>query len=236
MLNYHHINNVDHSALTLSTSEFRAQMQYLKNNGYTSITPDQLIAYLDHGVKLPNKPVLITFDDGYEDNYKEAYPILKECNLTATIFLISHYIGWKDYLTWDEIMEMKQNGVLFEGHTFSHPYLSKIHDAVELHRQLVESKNDLEQHLGYSVDYLAYPYGDYNADTIRAVKNYGYKAAFSIELGDDSEHDNMYALNRIPVFQSYTHTYLRFWLNLHFPKMMNELNYIKKSVEKRTQP
>ncbi len=221
VLNYHEIDNANHISLALSTDEFNAQMKYLKDNGYNTITPDQLLDYLQYGKPLPENSVLITFDDGYQDNYTNAYPILKKYNLNATIFLISHYIGLTNYLTWPEITTMKNNGnITFEGHTYSHPFLSKITDDNKLRQQLLDSKIDLENHLGYKIKYLAYPYGDYNQHVISLVKQYGYRAAFTVKLGDDAEYDDLYVLNRVPIFQSYTHTFVKFWLSLHFPYLM----------------
>lgn len=222
VLNYHQINDTDFDALTLSSSEFAAQMKDLYEEGYTTLTPDQLLADL-HGNNLPSKPVLITFDDGYEDNYRNAYPILEKYHFNATIFLISNLVGQDHYLNWNEIKDMQQHQITFEGHTFSHPFLSKETDENVLKKELLDSKHDLENHLGYRIDYLAYPYGDYNPHVMEEVQKYGYRAAFTVHLGDDTGKDNPYALPRVPIFQAYTHTFLRFWLSLHFPTLMNDI-------------
>ena len=113
VLNYHQINNQDHNALTLSTSEFAAQMKDLAEEGSTTITPDQLLDHLQQGSTLPAKSVLITFDDGYEDNYLNAYPILKQYKFNATIFFISSLVNKDHYLSWLEIQEMKNNNIQF---------------------------------------------------------------------------------------------------------------------------
>ncbi|WP_019553405.1 polysaccharide deacetylase family protein [Propionispira raffinosivorans] len=221
VLNYHQINNQDHNALTLSTTEFAAQMKDLAEEGYTTITPDQLLDYLQQGMTLPEKPVLITFDDGYKDNYFNAYPILKQYKFNATIFLISSLVNKDHYLSWQEIQEMKNNNILFEGHTFSHPHLNQVKDEKILQQELLDSKEDLEKNLGYKIDCLAYPYGDYDQHVISMVQKYGYRAAFTVHLGSDMDKDNPYTLNRVPIFQSQTHTFLRFWISLHFPAFMN---------------
>lgn len=221
VLGYHRINNVDHLPLTLSTEEFDAQMQYLQTNGYSAITLDELVSYIRDKKDLPYKSVVITFDDGYEDNYVNAYPILKKYDLDATVFLISDYINRPNYLTWNEIYEMQKNHIHFEGHTFNHPHFDKLTAGPALKQQLSDSKTDLESHLGHKVEYLAYPYGDYNETVIAAAKSYGYKAAFTVHLGDDSAQDDLFTLNRVPIFQTYQHTFLHFWLNIHFPYIMN---------------
>ena len=120
VLNYHQINDVDHNAMTITTKQFEAQMKYLSDNNYTAISPDQLIDHLETGAPLPPHPVLITFDDGYKDNYLNAFPILKKYQMTATIFLISDYVStYEKYLTWDEIALMQRDGIDFESHTSS---------------------------------------------------------------------------------------------------------------------
>ena len=91
VLNYHQINDRDHNALTVPVSEFEREMAYLKAEGYTAITPEQLSNHLKYGSPLPPKPVMITFDDGYRDNYTNAFPILKKYGFTASIFLISDF-------------------------------------------------------------------------------------------------------------------------------------------------
>ena len=81
VLNYHQINDRDENALTVHTDQFEAQMKYLADNGYHTITPEDMVDAWENGTELPDKPVIITFDDGYADNYRNAYPILKKYNL-----------------------------------------------------------------------------------------------------------------------------------------------------------
>ena len=227
MLNYHHINNVDHSALTLSTSEFRAQMQYLKNNGYTSITPDQLIAYLDHGVKLPNKPVLITFDDGYEDNYVNAYPILKKYGFKATIFVVTSFLdkNKKGYMSWDQAREMDANGISIQSHTVDHKSMTDLTDD-QLRMELVDSKKKAEKELGHPVNYMAYPTGTYNLHIAQMVKEAGYKAAFTIKYGNVDKASNIYALERVPIFHT-EQTNKDFMERIRYTPIFERLGWIK---------
>lgn len=215
VLNYHQVNNEAHNALTLSAEEFEAQMAYLNRSGYTAISPDQLVDYLQFGKPLPAKPILITFDDGYEDNYRVAYPILQKYHFTATIFLITDFVGHNGrYLTWKQVKEMRDNGFSFESHTLSHLLLSKASDE-EIRSQLVKSKEALEWRLGKKVEYLAYPGGFYDQRVIELAKQAGYRAAFTIDLGRNNIYCGLYTLNRIPIFEG-QHTFFRFWLRLKF--------------------
>ena len=227
VLNYHQINNEDHNALTLSDTEFEAQIDYLYQEGYNGISPDQLMDYLQYGKQLPANPVLITFDDGYEDNYRVAYPLLQKYHLNATIFLITDFVGnYEKYLTWDQIREMNNKGISFEDHTLSHISLPKASDE-EVHNQLAKSKEALEWRLGKKVEYLAYPGGEYDQRVIQLVKEAGYRAAFTVNFGRDRKNSVLYTLNRIPIFGGESHTFFRFWLRLNFTRAFNALQNLK---------
>ncbi|CUH97317.1 putative membrane protein [Propionispora sp. 2/2-37] len=227
VLNYHQVNDKFHTALTLSSLEFEAQMKYLHDAGYTAISPDQLTDYIQEGKELPHKPVLITFDDGYEDNYQVAYPIMQKYHFGATIFIITDFVDKYDrYLTWAQIKEMKDNGFDFESHTLSHISLSKASDEKVI-KQLVQSKRALEWRLGSEVKYLAYPGGDYDQRIVELTKKAGYRAAFTVNFGRDKENSTLYTLNRIPVFGGVEHTFFRFWLRLQFTQIVNALQNLK---------
>jgi peptidoglycan/xylan/chitin deacetylase (PgdA/CDA1 family) len=227
VLNYHQINNEDHNALTLSDKEFEAQIKYLHREGYTGISPDQLADYLQYGKALPPNPVLITLDDGYEDNYRVAYPILQKYQFTATIFLITDFVGnYGRYLTWDQIREMSDRGYSFEDHTLSHISLPNASDE-EIRKQLGKSKEALEWRLGQKVEYLAYPGGEYDQRVIQLTKEAGYRAAFTVNFGRDRINSTLYTLNRIPIFGGESHTFFRFWLRLNFTRAFNALQNFK---------
>ena len=149
VLNYHQINDRDENSLTVHTDQFEEEMKYLVDNGYHTITPEEMLDAWENGTPLPDKPVILTFDDGYVDNYKNAFPILQKYNLKATIFLISDFMGtYPNYMTWGEVDEMQQSGLIdFESHTLSHPELDKI-PASEIWTQLSASKQALEWRLG----------------------------------------------------------------------------------------
>lgn len=227
VLNYHQINNEDHNALTLSATEFEAQISYLYKEGYTPISPDQLADYLQYKKALPSKPILITLDDGYADNYRVAYPILQKYHFMATIFLITDFVGnYEKYLTWDQIKEMSANGISFEGHTLSHISLPTASNE-EVRNELVKSKEALEWRLGKKVEYLAYPGGEYDQRIIQLTKEAGYRAAFTVHFGRDRINSTLYTLNRIPIFGGGSHTFFHFWLRLKFTQAFNALQNLK---------
>lgn len=219
VLNYHQINDEAHNVLTLSSYEFDAQMAYLHKAGYNTISSEQLIDFLQNGKSLPPNPIMITFDDGYEDNYRVAYPILQKYNLSATIFLITDFVGHNGrYLTWKQVKEMHEHGMNFESHTLSHVELPRASDE-DLYNQLAKSKEVIESRLNQKVNCLAYPGGAYDRRVIQLAKEAGYQAAFTIKLGRDKKKCALFTLNRIPIFAG-SHTFLRFWLRLKFTEAL----------------
>mgnify|MGYP001565841757 FL=1 len=157
ILMYHSISYEKENILRVPKENFRNQMKYLKDNNYTTLTLDELYSYMKTGKDLPNKPIVITFDDGYKDNYTNAYPILKEFNLKATIFVITNTIDHeKDYLTSTEIKLMDSNNIRIESHTSSHEHLDQI-SYVDNVNTMKTSKIKLEKILNKKIDYIAYP-------------------------------------------------------------------------------
>ncbi|MCX7843382.1 MAG: polysaccharide deacetylase family protein [Clostridia bacterium] len=192
ILYYHAINDnitTSFKELFVSPSEFEQQMEFLKNNEYTVITFDKLAEY-----KKYKKPIIITFDDGYEDNYTYAYPILKKFGFNATIFLCTDFIDKPLYLKKSQIEEMLDI-INFQSHSISHPFFTQINNE-QLELELSESKRLLEELTGSAVDVLAYPTGDYDSRVIKAAKKY-YKYAVLNGGGLYRGTDNNYEINRV---------------------------------------
>ncbi|MBP1761676.1 MAG: polysaccharide deacetylase [Firmicutes bacterium] len=214
ILTYHKVNpdrNTGGFGLRVLPADFDWQMKYLKNNGYHSVSPGNVVDHFQTGSKLPDKPFVITFDDGYQDNYRYAWPILKKYNYTATVFIVPHIVGGinaYDYyanlqpenkmLTWQEIKEMNDAGITIGAHALDHASLTKVSPA-EAQRQILESKKILEQKLGKEVRYFCYPYGDFNRNIAEMVKKSGYQAATSSEEGLVQANSDPYLLKRLRI-------------------------------------
>ncbi len=190
------------SPIIISKEKFRQQIQTIKDDGYTTLTMDQLDAYLFKKKPVPKKSVVITFDDGYVDNYKNAFPILKEFHMHATIFVISGYLNRELYLTSEEIKEMSDYGLDVESHTVSHSRLSTLSYVDQL-KELKNSKETIENITHKPVISIAYPEGKFNDDTKRATLEAGYSMGFTIERGYADRDDNPAKLNRICVDYTY---------------------------------
>ena len=182
VLNYHQIAN-NPTPLSIAINDFDAQMKFLADSGCVTITPDELYAGINGEIELPPKPVLVTFDDGYLDNYTNAFPILKKYGLRATIFIIPAFTSvYPGYMTWEQLKEMEENGITIESHTLTHPKLEALPDD-EIRVELLNSKNLLEENLGHPVEFLAYPTGTYNLHIAGLAQDAGYKGAFTIKYG-----------------------------------------------------
>ncbi len=156
---------------------FEKEMKYLSDNGYHTITFATLEDYLVNGTPLPKNPVILSFDDGWENQFVDAFPSLQKYHLTATFFVFTNAIGYQNHLTWDQIKTLSDSGMIIGSHTRSHPFLTEIPDPSKLRDEIVGSKKIIESHIGVVVNDFAYPFGFYNQAVIEAVKNSGYKDA-----------------------------------------------------------
>lgn len=225
VLNYHKVDN-SFNSLAIPPEDFRAQMQFLNEQGYHTISPDELYAGLTGKGELPQNPVLITFDDGYRDNYTNAYPILKELHMKATIFVVPGFTNVnKNYLTWDQMLEMEQNGITIESHTLNHKALEGLTDE-QIRTELRDSKQRLEERLGHSVEFLAYPTGTYNLHIAGLAQEAGYIAAFTVKYGNVDLGSNIYALERVPVFRT-EHTMRDFYERLQYRPILEQFGWKK---------
>ena len=218
VMNYHAVNDINHSSLVVTTSDFRDDMKYLANNGYTSITMDELYNYLVHNESLPDKPVLITFDDGYTDNYTNAFPILKEYHMQATLFMIGDAIGTDRFLSAEQLKEMDANGFHIEAHTYSHKRLTNLDD-MTLQADLAKSRTVLESLLQRPIRYLAYPQGFNNELVQQRTKDAGYLMAFTVAPGTVKPGDNLFTLNRLSIFEGLDHWWI-LRLRMHVPEII----------------
>ena len=232
VLNYHQVNSEENDMLSVPVEEFEAQMAYLEESGYTTITPDQLRDFLTDGTPLPEKPVLITFDDGYKDNYTNAFPILKKHHMTATIFLVTDYIGrFEQWMDWPDVQEMSEYGIVMGSHTLSHEELAGM-SSEEAHRQLADSKSVVEWRTLKWVEYIAYPCGAFTEDTLKEATAAGYKGGFTVNYDYVYPGDSPFSLSRIPVFGGHTHQLTRFKLRLMLAPLVGAMERTKVSLEK----
>jgi peptidoglycan/xylan/chitin deacetylase (PgdA/CDA1 family) len=180
---------------------FRCQLQWLKDNGYTTITPDEMAqAVYDSTKSLPPKPILLTFDDGYADAYYNVFPMLKEFGFTGTFFVITSYLdeGRRDYLNWAEAKAMADAGMSIESHS-AHHYEMRGLDKQHLQEEVFGSLTDIEKETGIKPHFFCYPSGHYDINVIRTLIAAGVTGAFTTSDGLTVSPWNMLRLPRIRV-------------------------------------
>jgi peptidoglycan/xylan/chitin deacetylase (PgdA/CDA1 family) len=186
---YHRVaDGFDWSITRQSISQFERGIRFLHDRGYRSVGPDEPI---DPAEGHDAKRLVITFDDGYEDVYSHAFPILGKFGFNACVFLVTGYVGREDdwdyhvggkrkkHLSWEQIAEMAQAGFEFGSHTVNHPDLTRISKRF-VRYELRRSKETLEQELGQRVNLLSYPFGRYNQDVEEEAQKAGYLKAYTI--------------------------------------------------------
>jgi len=203
ILAYHRINNA-RSPLCVRPDMFEKQISLLRRKGFQSLCLSNYIDALKANKRMPpGKYVVVTFDGGWQDNYTNAFPILQKYGYTATIFLTVAYIGEKDdYLTWEQVMEMKKAGFEFGSHTLTHPHLTMI-PLERAQYEITESKKLLESRLNEEIKAFCYPYGDYNQDIIELVEKAGYQGAVVTPHSGRCER-SIYTIQRVGLYSSDT--------------------------------
>lgn len=189
ILMYHYVANnpnpkdTARDTLSVSPDKFEAQMEYLSQNGYTPITLDTLYGIFNKQTTAPSKPVVLTFDDGYQDFYTIAFPILQKYNFHAVSFIITSHVGGGYYMNWDQIKEIHRTGlVTFEAHTVNHLSLTSL-NSKNLIKELSESKRILQEQTGYPVNFISYPYGNSNESVRQAASKSGFVGGVGVWYG-----------------------------------------------------
>lgn len=222
VLMYHHV-LPKAGFITSSVDEFEAQMRYLATNGWHTLSSAEFLAYKKGEFKAPKKSLLITFDDGWRDNFVYAFPILKKYNLKATIFLVTSWIeaaseqvgasftalSHKEakalasqnpgalFLNWDEIEQMKIAGIDFHSHTHGHSdaYFANL----SLKDELGLCKETIKKRLGFDDNHLCWPRGKYDEVAINAAKEVGYEILYTTKRGINLADNNLDEIKRISV-------------------------------------
>ena len=210
ILMYHRVTDIPGDRLSIPPNLFAAQLEYLQKKGHHTITLAQLHQYLTAGTTLPAKPVILTFDDAYDDNYTNALPLLQQYGMCGTVFAISQWVdadnGWEDFpgkrkfhtMNWEHLREWHNAGMEIGSHTRTHPLLTTLTDD-EILNELIASKSELQERLGITVQFLAYPYGDCDARVKKLTSQAGYLGAVAIYDNAPLLRNDLYGLRRIMI-------------------------------------
>jgi len=184
-------------ALYLDPKIFASQLQELRRYHTNPVYVSEVAASLREKKPLPQYSMALTFDDGYQDFYTNAFPLLKKYQMKATIYIIINKLDKKDYLTTPELKEIAASGLVQIGsHTFNHPDLRTLKDK-DAKFEIANSKINLERLLNQSVPTFAYPFGDYLPKLLPVVQAIGYTGAVSVNPGGVQSSDNLWLMKRV---------------------------------------
>ncbi len=204
---YYHRVDFDPHRSCVHPREFCRQMHYLKTQGFTVLDLGELCRRVRSLEPLPPRSVVLTFDDGFADNFIHAYPVLRELGFTATVFLTVGFIGGQSLpvlsekrlglrpLSWEQVAEMVRGGISFGSHTFTHRPLPAL-DGKELRREVWGSRLFLQERIGREVGFFCYPRGQFTPRVREVVKEAGYRGACSVFPGAVGPESDLFALPR----------------------------------------
>jgi len=215
VIGYHRLVNDDtpRDQMVTSVSRFIEEMNYLHDNGYQTLSMDELVDIMNYQKPMPEKAVVINFDDGF-DSALLAVPALETLKMKASFWIITGYAGvspsWQKYMTWEQVADLSKNpNFEIQSHTVTHPYLddsnlitwmagtTKDRGVIDVVSEITDSKMSLERNIGKPVNYLAWPAGYYNAELIRMAKKAGYKGTTTTDEGVNKPGDNPFAIKRL---------------------------------------
>lgn len=184
ILLYHHV--ADEAGLWyVSTQHFNDQMRFLNAQGFNSVSMEHYLDHVQNDTPLLKQSIVLTFDDGYLDNYLYAFPVLRRYGLRATFFIIAERVGQPGYMTWPQIIEMQNAGMEIGAHTLTHPLLTR-HAASVAFWEIAASRWSIFAHTNVLPSVFAYPYNDHNEQVVRLAHMAGYRAALIVSphMGD----------------------------------------------------
>jgi peptidoglycan/xylan/chitin deacetylase (PgdA/CDA1 family) len=203
ILLYHHIRDIDKPGrYDISPATFETQLQYLKQWGYTSITIEKLVDALKYSDPLPEKPVIITFDDGDLDIYQNAFPIMQKMGFVGTFYVVSNRLKSVDFVNVAQLREMVAAGWEIGSHSHSHNDMTLNHNSIN--SEALGSKKELIDAIGAPVNSFAYPFGQIDPVVGNHVASYGYTNG--VGLGTSYTHTlgSIFYLSRLEVRNEYS--------------------------------
>jgi len=194
---------------------FKQQIKMLADSGYHSITPDQYYAYLTSGAALPDKPVMISFDDTSEEQFSVGAAELDNYGFKGVFFVMTISIGRPGYMSSEQLKALSDKGHVIASHTTDHHNVKK-YSGEDWDFQLAKPKNKLESIIGKPVEYFAYPFGEWNEQAIPELKKRNYKAAFQLSSNKRDSIEPLYAIRRMIVPGTWNGPAMDKWMKANF--------------------
>ncbi len=212
VLCYHRFSDEVKDSMTIKNSKFIEQLEWLKSNGYSVVSLDDAMKYLEGKKKLPKKSVVITVDDGHISVYSDLAPIVKKYKIPVTLFIYPSAISNASYaMSWEQLSQLEKTGFFrVESHTYYHPNFKQERKKLSdkdyqtlLNRQIAGSKKRLEDKMAHEIKYLAWPFGIYDDELLKYAKEAGYDVAFSIDAAKAVSKKEMINQPRYMVLNSH---------------------------------
>jgi peptidoglycan/xylan/chitin deacetylase (PgdA/CDA1 family) len=211
ILTYHNLGEQAKGRLVLAAASFREQMRYLKTNGYRVVSLADFVEFTRLNRQLPQRAVVLTFDDGYRAFKDHAYPVLKELGFTATLFIYTDWVGaGRGALSWADLRELAAAGIDIQAHSKTHADLRRAQGETEaqyarrMQAELEQPQDLFNRNLGRRSPILAYPYGRWEEGLLPKVKEYGYIAAFSVRRQGNAAFVRPLAGHRSQIYSEMT--------------------------------
>ena len=201
ILEYHMVTENPHpdaKPYVVPPEDFAEQLDYLAEEGYTTITPQDYARARKGKQPLPEKPIILSFDDGYEDNWRVVLPMLEERGMKAVFYMVTNSIGKPGYLTWDNLFDMERRGMEIGSHTANHLPLTTLSPEKQ-REELRLSKLMLEWKGMKTIYSFSYPNGSYNAGVVTMLAEEEYLTAVTGEAGLNTLETNPYLLRRVNI-------------------------------------
>ena len=195
---HHKGQTADQRFFDVDPGVFERQLDILAREKFTVIPFATLVDALDGHTTLPPRAVVLTFDDGWETQYRHAFPVLVKRGLPATFFVFTHPIGHDaQFMTWEQLKEMARAGMTIAAHTRTHPEIGDLHRSLKY--EISGSRDDMQRELGTAPQYFAYPFCVWDRRAEAAVEAAGFRAARSCDHGQWNSPSSRYALNAVTV-------------------------------------
>ena len=227
VLIYHRFGEDKYPSTNIAVDRFSEQLEFLKKNNYQVIPLEQLVHSLQGGSRLPDRAVVITIDDGYRSVYTQAWPVLKKYGYPFTVFVYTQNTENKhwNYMTWDQIKEMKAAGVDFQNHGFDHAHMAFKPSEMNLDEYKAWIRADLAVSTGIMSEelkerprFFAVPYGEYNKVVLDEIRSFGYEAILLQDPGSVGKDTDPFAIPREPILGNE-------WATMqHFQKVLERVD------------
>ncbi|MBO7435757.1 polysaccharide deacetylase family protein [bacterium] len=215
---YHQVRNDKSGDMIISKGKLEEELAYLKREGYYSVSPSEWLDYCDGRIGLPQKCVILTFDDGWKSQYQNAVPLLEKYGFRGVFYVYPDFVGGSAAMNWKQIQSLAKRGHTVGCHSMTHPKLtpdkneSDRNYKARIKEEIIDAKKVIEEKTGISVTDFCFPYGYYSEDCFKLLDKAGFETATTVNAGQNSKNSDPYLLSRYQVNQSTSLSTFASWL------------------------